>query len=378
MVKKGGLLIMPKRGENIRKRKDGRWEARLIIFRNENGEATYKSVYAKTYTEVKKIKTTFNIQENKYNRNKTAIKNISHLCDEWLKKTKIKIKDSTHGTYHRVIHNHVIPYFNNIELRNINNKIVQDFIAYKHDSGLSAKTIHDMVIILLQIIKYAEKEKYIIDFDYDIDLPKLQIKEAQILTSAEEEKLNDYLKNNLTLINFGVILTKETGIRIGELCALKWSDINLNSKTLSITKTIQRIKNFDVNATSKTKIVITAPKSQKSVREIPLPDTIIAIVKKLYNHQNPDTYILTGTTKYIEPRLFQKKFKQLLEKLGIGTVTVHSLRHLFATKAVENRFDSKSLSEILGHAKVTFTHERYVHSSSDLKRSHMNRMASCF
>ncbi|GHU38100.1 hypothetical protein FACS1894105_11450 [Clostridia bacterium] len=186
------------------------------------------------------------------------------------------------------------------------------------------------------------------------------------------------MENNLTLVNFGVILAKSTGIRVGELCALQWSDFNLDKGTVCINKTIQRIKNFDLNASTKTKIVITEPKSQKSVREIPLPYNIIAIVNKLYNFDNNESYILTNTQKFMETRIIQRKFKKILDFLGIIYVKAHSLRHLFATRAVENGFDIKSLSEILGHSTVKFTLDRYVHSSFELKRESMNKMASCF
>ena len=372
---------MPKRGENIRKRKDGRWEARIIDFYTSNGKAHYKYIYSKSYTEVKILKKDFNIQKDKYiNTQKKLSTSISEICTEWLNKNKIKIKQSTYATYHRIIHNHIIPYFNNTEVKDITNTAVQKFIEDKYDNGndLSVKTIRDITSVLLQIIKHAEKEKYISNFDYDICLPKLQKKEFEILTGIEEQKLNSYLKNNLTLINFGVILAKETGIRIGELCSLKVSDIDINNGTIEITKTIQRIKNFDTDIKAKTKIIITTPKSQKSIRIIPLSDSIISIVKKLYKNYNSDCYILTGTTKYIEPRIFQKKFKEIISDIKIKNITVHSLRHFFATKAVENGFDIKSLSEILGHATVKFTLDIYVHSSFELKRNNMNKIASCF
>ena len=370
---------MPKRGENIRKRKDNRWEARVIDFYKENGKAHYKSLYADSYTEVKNLKKDFNIQKNNYtNRRKIHSNKFSDICNEWLNNSKIKIKQSTYATYHRNIYNHIIPYFNNINIDKINNSTIQEFINQKHTDGLSPKTIRDITSILIQIIKLAEKEKYISDFNYDIALPKLQTKEIELLTPIEEQKLNTHLKNNLTPENFGLILTKATGIRIGELCALKLSDIDLINGTLNINKTIQRIKNFDSDIKSKTNIIITPPKSKKSSRLIPLPDSIIAIAKKLYKNYNPNTYILTGTTKYIEPRILQKKFKKLTTDLKIKNITIHSLRHFFATKAVENEFDIKSLSEILGHATVRFTLEKYVHSSFELKRNHMNKMASCF
>jgi integrase len=372
---------MPKRGENIRERKDGRWEARIIAFYKENGKPQYKSIYATSYKEVRAMKKDYDIQKDKNTSKETLNpKNINAICDEWLDRNEIKIKASTYATYHRTVYNHIIPYFQNTEIKDITNNAVQKFInnKYLNGNGLSAKTVHDITTVLLQIIKHAEKEKYISNFDYDVCLPKLFIQDFKILSTIEEQRLNYYLKNNMTPINFGVILAKETGLRIGELCALQLSDLDLENGTITINKTMQRIKNFEPNAKTKTKIVITEPKSKKSVRIIPLPASIIPIAKKLYKDNNSDVYLLTGTPKYIEPRILQKKFKDLMEALNIKDISVHSLRHNFASRAVENGFDVKSLSEILGHATVRFTLEKYVHSSVELKRTHMNEMPSAF
>lgn len=303
----------------------------------------------------------------------SAKKSVDEVCKEWLNKAKIRLKYSSFCVYYSIFHNHIAPYFKNYDMATITREDVENFIDYKLQV-LESKTVRDIVSVLLQIIKFAERKGFISNFDYDVELPKLQIKELKIMSLTDEKKLNEYLENNLTFENFGVLLAKTTGIRIGELCALQWSDFDLDKGTVNINKTIQRVKNIDVNATSKTKIIITTPKSQKSIREIPLPDIFMATVKKLYNRENADTYVLTGTTKYVEPRIVQRKFKKLLKSLGIMNITFHGLRHLFATRAVERGFDTKSLSEILGHSNVNITLSRYVHSSFDFKRENMNKM----
>ena len=366
---------MPKRGENIHKRKDGRWEARTIDFHDINGKACYKSIYAKSYAEVKhKLKLYVATERPKI---KTSKKTIDGTACEWLEKSKLKLKQSSFGRYYSIVNNHILPYFKNCDISAITRENAEKFMYFKLQT-LSVKTVQDIISVLFQILKFAERNNYISGFNYDLDLPKSQTKEIKILNHADEQKLNSYLKKNLTLENFGIILTKSTGIRIGELCALKWSDFNLEKGTVYVNKTIQRVKNLDENAKTKTKVIVTAPKSQKSIREIPLHDSVIAIIKKLYNYANADTYILTGTKKHIETRIYQKKFKELLKVAGIININFHSLRHLFATKAIESGFDIKSLSEILGHATVRFTLDRYVHSSFELKRENINKMASCF
>jgi len=366
---------MSKRGENIRQRKDGRWEARYIEYYKANGKAHYKSLYGKTYGEVKeKLKKQLKAENTK---EKVIKKTIEAITQEYLEKVKLRLKQSSYGRYYSIAQNHILPYFKNYDTTTITRETAEKFIDFKLQK-VSPKTVHDIVSVLMQILKYAERSGYISRFHYDVDLPKIQIKEIEILDFIEEQKLNIYLKNNSTPKNFGVILAKEAGLRIGEICALKWGDFDFERKTVYISKTMQRVKDFDVNAKTKTKIIITNPKSKKSIREIPLPDNLIDIAKKLYNHGNADTYILTGTAKYIEPRIYQNQFKKILKKSTIRDINFHSLRHLFATKAVENEFEPKSLSEILGHSTVRFTLDRYVHSSLELKRKHMNKMASCF
>ena len=270
-----------------------------------------------------------------------------------------------------------MPYFKS-DISVVTRETAEIFIYYKLQK-LSVKTVHDITSVLMQILKFAEKNNYITSFSYnDIDLPKLHTKEIEVMSRPDEQKLNDYLKNNLTPKNFGLLLAKSTGIRVGELCSLKWGDFDLEKGTMYINKTIQRVKNFDETAKAKTKVIITTPKSQKSVREIPLSDSLLSIVKKIYNYDNPETYILTGTTKYTEPRMYQYKLKKILATAEVQDINFHSFRHLFATKAVEHKFDVKSLSEILGHSTVRFTLDRYVHSSLELKRENMNKIASCF
>ena len=158
-----------------------------------------------------------------------------------------------------------------------------------------------------------------------------------------------------------------TGLRIGELCALKWADIDLMNRTNSVSKTIQRIKSHNC-----TQLVITEPKSISSVREIPIPDCILPLLKKFCS--NADFYILSGTAKAVEPRTMQYRFQSLLKKAKLPSIHFHALRHMFATNCVELGFDVKSLSEILGHSGVEITLNRYVHSSLERKKAFMKKL----
>jgi integrase len=194
----------------------------------------------------------------------------------------------------------------------------------------------------------------------------------RVLTPLERESLIGILMEDMDSFKFGVFLALYTGIRIGELCALQWKDIDFARATLKVRKTIQRIQNTDSHATSKTKIVISEPKSKSSIREIPLTSSIMEIAWKFVSF--PDSYILTGTGRYIEPRTMQNHFKLYVKQSGISDANFHALRHTFATRCVKVGFEIKSLSEILGHASVNITLNRYVHSSFELKRSNMSKL----
>lgn len=194
-----------------------------------------------------------------------------------------------------------------------------------------------------------------------------------IFSTAEQEKLYQYLCLNLNNYNVGILLCLFTGIRIGEVCALRWEDISIQEKTIYIHQTMQRIQSR--NEDKKTKVIISTPKSQCSIRIIPLPDNLVEIISKCTVKKTG--YFLTGSdNKFVEPRTMQNHFKKVLQENSITDTNFHSLRHTFATRCIELGFDVKSLSEILGHASVNITMNRYVHPSMTLKRENMQRLST--
>ena len=362
---------MPKRGENIRKRKDGRWEGRY----KPQGKSTYRSIYGKGYFEVKeKMRNVLHHEEKPRTRNIM----MPALCLEWLEHIKFKVKESTYANYHTAVHSHIIPYFEKTSLRTINQQAINCFIEEKAkhgrldgNGGLSSKTIHDLIIILNQILKLAMDKKYIAQIDYDFAVPKAASPVLDVLSHAERDLFIQSVLSNLTPEALGFLIALFTGIRIGELCALTWQDVNLDDKFIRITKTLQRIKNVDAGNKAKTKIMIGQAKSKHSIRDIPLPAFLLDILNE---HQvNEDAFVITGQAKFCEPRTYQEQFKRFLKHAGLRNMNFHILRHTFATHSIELGFDIKSLSEILGHASVSFTLEKYVHSSFELKKRHMDK-----
>lgn len=360
---------MSRHGENIRKRTDGRWEGRYIEYYSSNGKACYRSVYGKTYSETKEKLKQYRKLCNKSTDNKIT---MEELFKEWLNMKRDTIKSSTEVTYSYFIDKHFIPYFKNLKAMYVTNELIQDFVS--KNPNLSSKTICDMTSLLIQIIRYGQSKRYINYFDFNsIIYPKSPNDELPVLKNSEFIRLVNYVQTNFEIQKIGILLSLFMGMRLGEICALQWEDINFSDETIHIRKTIQRLKNLDINAETKTKIVIDTPKSQKSIRDIPIPSFLLTLLKEYKSGEK--TYILTCTTNYIEPRNYQKKFKIYLEEAGISDINFHALRHTFATRAVEQGFDIKSLSEILGHSSVKFTMERYVHPSNEHKKMNLEKLA---
>ncbi|MCL2354399.1 MAG: site-specific integrase [Oscillospiraceae bacterium] len=298
---------------------------------------------------------------------------------QFLTNTKAKLKQSTFSRYTFICERYILPYFKQIELKNLNNDIINKFIQDKIENGglkglpLSAKTISDMVCLLKQIIKNYCKS---IDFDINIIKPCYKQQEITVFSDIEYNKLKTYLSFDTDNKKLGIIIAMLTGIRIGELCALKWENIDLENGTIFINKTIQRIKNTDDTEENKTKIIIDVPKSTTSIRIIPIPQILINKLKNFKAHNH--TYLLTNTENYIEPRIYQRHFKHYLKICKIKDNKFHSLRHTFATMAISKGIDVKTLSILLGHADVGFTMKRYVHPNMEHKREQIEKLAIGF
>lgn len=378
---------MSRRGENIHKRKDGRWEGRIPIFDEDNKIIKYQSVYAHSYRDVKALMKQKQQQEQcKIKMGKSQTITMQVLCEKWLDEIQIFVKQSTYARYRQIVDKHILPQIASLDVSKISNEQVSLFIRNKiingrldGKGGLSTKTIQDIFTILKQILSYGYKKGYAPLLDYDFIKLKAEQNPFSVFTVNEQAQLVLYLRHNLSLETLGILICLYTGIRIGELCALTWNDIDMQNSILHINKTLQRIQNTDENINTKTIIIIDKPKSNKSIRDIPIPQFLYQLLKKFsFKYQN-EAYFLTGKiNQYTEPRVMQYKFKIHLENAGLADRNIHALRHTFATRAVEQKMDVKTLSEILGHSSVKFTLERYVYSSYDLKIESMEKMAACF
>lgn len=279
------------------------------------------------------------------------------------------------------VESHIRPSLGKYRLSKISTQLVEGFIERKLSDGrldnkgaLSPKTVTDILVILKSTMEYARHSNLSVICDLSKLSVKLHDKEMRVLSPKEQESLVRVLLDETDQYKFGVLLSLYTGIRIGELCALQWEDIDTELSILKVHKTMQRIQETSKGSPTKTKVIITEPKSKCSIRDIPLPPFLIEYAMRFKS--NAKAYVLSGTSdKYVEPRTMQNRFKKYVAAAGIDAANYHSLRHTFATRCVEIGFEIKTLSEILGHANVNITLNKYVHSSLQLKRDNMAKLS---
>ncbi len=370
---------MPRRGENIYKRADGRWEARYI-HHYESGRAVYRSLYAPTYREAKAKKTKALASLLSTPRVKTtASVTFGELAGQWLSDVRITVKESTFTRYHRVVTKYLIPQFQDQSLKNIDPAYLAGITERLMCSGgasgraLSAKTVTDILSVLKSILKYAEENDYPTPNWHRLKYPPRERGKAKSFSPESRQAIAYAISRSEDPTCLGVCFAYYTGVRIGELCGLQWGDIDFGQHTVTIQRTVERIANLDPAAAAKTKIVITKPKTNASIRTIPLPDHLLHFIQRF--RKPAEVYLLTGTKKYTEPSQFYLRYQKFLKENHIPPHSFHTLRHTFATRCVENGFDVKTLSEILGHNSVTTTLSAYVHPSMEQKRRMLESLA---
>lgn len=365
---------MPKKGKNIYQRKDGRWEGRYAKERID-GKIKYGYVFGKTYEDVE-IKLEACRERSKIEESHAHT--FETVAMEWFETQRPELKASSISKYRNILNNHLTPMFGNRMISEISRN---DVYAFSRDllvsggtkaSGLAPKTVNSILSVLKNIFEYAEWEKAMNTANIkDISVKQPQ-KPMRILSIDEQQRLSRYLRENLSACFLGILLCLYTGLRIGEICALRWKNICIREQYLYVRHTMQRIQ--VEGGEKKTEVVIQSPKSDCSIRKIPIPDEMLQLLIPF--RAQDEAFLLTGLVyRFMEPRNLENRFKEVARECGISDVNFHALRHTFATRCVELGFDIKSLSEILGHASVNITLNRYVHPSMELKQKNMNKLS---
>ena len=354
--------------ETITKRKDGRFMGRFIIDHEPNGKPVYQYVYGKSYDEAEqKLRIAREIESNYLSGRCITIKKV---YGEWLNAIVNRVKESTYANYTMKFEKHILPYFGEKLCISINSATINAFIKEKVDSGLSAGYVRDLFTVFKALLAYAQEEYSFKLSLKNVSLPKAEKKKPHKMDDEQQKKLVGFIKSHIDLTGLGVLLSLFMGLRIGELCALKWADIDLEKRILTVSKTLQRIQ--VKGGSTKTRLILTEPKSETSKRSIPIPECLIEFLRKF--QVDPEQFVLSGKAKPIEPRTMQYRFTTILKNGNLPSVHFHALRHMFASNCVRLGFDIKSLSEILGHSGVEITLNRYVHSSFEQKTEFMDRL----
>lgn len=365
---------MARKGENIRKRADGRWEARYIKGHTPEGKAQLGYVYAYSYTEAKeKRQKILNEQIQMTNGKK-----FNDLIEAFLIQKEYTVKYSTYVHYKDIIDVHIAPYFGNFQLGRLTAMHIEEFSSEKLKNGkangkggLSPKSVKDILSIMKSMLKYGVEKNLVKEEVLSFEAPRVTVKPVETFTKEEITKIENYCIRSNEPYTTGILLCLYTGIRIGEICALRYDDIDLLNSYFTVSKTMMRVK--ETADSKKTVIRIDEPKTKTSIREIPLPE----ILRKKLLEQKLQTvcenaYVLTGNDNFLEPRTYYEKYQKFLKECGISPHSFHCLRHTFATVCIEKGFDPKTLSEILGHSDVKVTLGRYVHPSIQRKRDCMD------
>ncbi len=307
---------------------------------------------------------------------KTAKLRFKNAAAEWLTQTKLHVKPSTFANYTYLLRVHIIPYFGECLMTELSRQCVNSFICekltngkLKKQGGLSKKYLRDILSIVKAVAAFCEQEHEIRDRIRYITSPKPEKIEPHVMNDEEYRALHETLKQEKSVYGLGVLVSMFTGLRLGEICGMKWGDFDRNEKTLTVRRTVQRIS--DCNGS--TFLAENTPKTAASIRKIPLPQFVFDILCKFY--ADDEAPIVSECGSYTEPRLLRMYFYRTLKKAGIAKMRFHDLRHSFATKCIQLEFDIKSLSEILGHSNTAITLNRYVHSSLRQKREHMEKLA---
>ena len=375
---------MARKGENIRHRKDGRWEGRYPAWDNKTGKHVMKSVYARTYTEVKEKLALAKAAEQKRSITQektedtciyTSDITISVIAHNWLESIAESHKHSTCVKYSQVYEKHLADLVGSLLISDIG--MVKIEALLNRIEVQSRSLVNSIYSVVNQILKYAHNNYGTEYLRVTAPDEHKKAKPIEVLKRAEQSSLLKELRRGMKEETFfyklGILICLYTGLRIGEICALKWADIDLVYGLLYVRRTVQRIR-VDGQKT-KTMLVEGEPKSMTSKREIPLADDIKALLGEISADNSQDVYIISRN-RSTEPRTMYNHYLKCLENAGISQKTFHCLRHTFATNCINAEVDPKSLSEILGHSDVTITLNRYVHPSIDTKRRYMNTLSS--
>lgn len=364
---------MARRGDNIHKRRDGRWEGRYKSGYKENGLAKYSSVYAYSYSECKRKLTEAQSNANRAPRITANNVFFSEVLYAWLYTNKVRIKGSTEAKYKNLIDSHIVPKLGGIMIYKLNTDIINGFLNaklkegnLKHGSALSPSYVRTMAIIIEASINYAITKGLCTPLKSPINKPVIPKNNISVLSKKTEAILKNKLLHDPSLTSVGTLLALFCGLRIGEVCALKWNDVDFESNMIHINHTVSRVP--CTNTDRKTMLIIASPKTSSSVRSVPLPSSLRSLLLEVFNNSTSE-YVISQSNNFVATRTFDYQYRKLLKRYDIGHYNFHTLRHTYATRCAEFGMDAKTLCRLLGHSSPNISLNVYVHPSIDVAKN---------
>ena len=298
---------------------------------------------------------------------------FSKIVALWKEDKKQYVKRSTFAAYTLLIENHILPSFGEMAL--VEEQDVQTFVFRKLNEGLSHKTIKDILIVLKMILSFGVKNQMTEYRQIDIKFPTERDKHSiDILSRSHQKQIMEYIRLHFTFKNLGIYICLSAGMRIGEICALTWDDLDVENGIIHVRKTIQRIYVIEEHR-KYTEVILDTPKTKNSIREIPMTKNLLKMIRPIKKIVNGNFYVLTNEPKPTEPRTYRNYYKQFMQSLGLPLMKFHGLRHSFATRCFESKCDYKTVSVLLGHSNISTTLNLYVHPNLEQKKRCMEQMS---
>lgn len=299
---------------------------------------------------------------------------FSCVAQMWKEEKKKWVKKTSYSVYVNRLNKHILPTFGSGGAPN--EPQVQEFVDDLLEEGLSIKTIRGLLLVLRMVMTFGERKGIWPHKPFSVHLPQSgqNVSQPAILTKPQQKILQKHLEQNFSFRNLGLLICLYSGLRVGEICGLKWMDLDLASGEMHIRRTVQRISISD-NQTKEYALSVSSPKTSSSTRDIPMAAEIAKYIRPLKKIVNDDYYVITNDAEPLEPRYFRDYFYRMQKSFNIGPVRFHGLRHTFATRCIESGCDYKTLSAILGHSSLSTTMDIYVHPGFDQKKRCIEKMA---
>lgn len=366
---------MARHGENIYRRKDGRYEGRYVIGKTLQGKTRFGYVYGRQYSEVKSALLLKKAEHAQTLCSRGSSITVGQWMQQWFEEEKLgSVKSSSYQTYLNLLNKHLLPLIGHLKLAAVTPSVVHHFVEALETSGASRSMTRSAYRLLSASVRCAFEEGLIPQNPCRrIKIQREEPAEQRVLT-REEQRL---FRESADASDLPALLSLYTGLRLGEVCALKCSDIDCEKKTLTVRRTVQRIAAPAAEAGGKTMLMIGPPKTMHSQRVIPLPDFLLDPLQRQMAQASHAAYLFGNAASAAEPRTIQRRFQRSAKRLGLEGVHFHTLRHSFATRLLELGVDVKTVSVLLGHSSARTTLACYAHSLLDRQRAAMDLLSAC-